>query len=293
MILNFINKGHNGDLHYSKGFMRDLYNVFKPDECFLFHECKPGAVKDLEFLDNNKLSHKYTDFNKYDIRSESGIIGKNIFVNTWVFDLFITDPACYAISGYSNHAGFRKMYKKLGVSDKFNEEIEHYLPTVNFDLVEKDNVNKFVSDNKSKKILICNGPVLNQQSISFDYNPVVEALAKKYKNMSFILTQDFGLRMDNVFYTSNIINIEGCDLNEISYLSEFCDVLVSRSSGPGCYVHTKRNYFNKDKVMIGFTALYLEAFWYLVDQNGCKQIWNNDYSFDSLKNTIEEAIHYR
>ena len=54
MTLNFINKGHNGDLHYSKGFMRDLYNVLSPDECFLFHSCKRGAVKDLEFLDNNK-----------------------------------------------------------------------------------------------------------------------------------------------------------------------------------------------------------------------------------------------
>lgn len=293
MTLNFINKGHNGDLHYSKGFMRDLYGIIKPEECFLFHSCKSGAVKDLEFLDNNKPDYFGCDFNRYDVREKTAKIGRNVFINTWTFEGFINEPFYYGCSVYSNHGAFRKIYDMFGISSHFKEEVEHYLPTVNFDLVEKTNIDNFVSSNKSKKIIIANGPVLSNQSKSFDFNPAVEFLADTYRNMSFILTQDYGLRKDNVFYTSDIIKVEGCDLNEISYLSDFCDVLVGRGSGPGCYMHTKKNFFNKDKVMVGFTEWIYEGFWYLVNEDGCKQLWTNDYSNESLIKTIREAIHFK
>jgi hypothetical protein len=293
MILNFINKGHNGDLHYSKGFMRDLYNILSPEECFLFHSCKRGVVKDLEFLDNNKPLYIGSDFDRYDVRAKTESFGKNIFINTWVFERFFNQYFDYGCSSYSNHLAFKEIYKQFGLVDKFNEDVEHYIPYVNFDLVEKENVNKFVQSNKNKKILICNGPVLSNQSTSFDFLPVVEKLSGEYKDMQFILTQDSDLRRDNIFYTSEITKTEGCDLNEISYLSEFCDVIVGRASGPACFTHTKNNFFNKEKVMVAFTSWIYEGFWYLTQDNGCKQIWSNDYSFESVYKKIKEGIHYR
>ena len=149
-------------------------------------------------------------------------------------------------------------------------------------------INNFVLANNNKKILICNGPVLSNQSKSFDMLPAVARLALEYPDMQFILTQESDLMMDNIFYTSEIIKSEGCDLNEISYLSESCDVTVGRGSGPACFTHTRNNFFNKEKVMVAFTEWIYEGFWYLTSDNGCKQIWTNDYSFESIYKKIKE-----
>jgi hypothetical protein len=45
--------------------------------------------------------------------------------------------------------------------------------------------------------------------------------------------------------------------------------------------------------MVAFASWIYEGFWYLTQDNGCKQIWSNDYSFESVYKKIKEGIHYR
>jgi hypothetical protein len=52
---------------------------------------------------------------------------------------------------------------------------------------------------------------------------------------------------------SDIIQQEGCDLNEISYLSTFCNMIIGRGSGPQTFSITKRNLNDPDKIFVFLT----------------------------------------
>ena len=84
-------------------------------------------------------------------------------------------------------------------------------------------------------------------------------------------------------------------------ISKWCDVLITRASGPGCVVSTKQNYFDTSKTFISFTLNPAMAFEALssyeeVDQkkwgneNTAKMIWSNDFSPENLCQVIGSSI---
>ena len=81
-----------------------------------------------------------------------------------------------------------------------------------------------------------------------DINHLIEKLSDNYPHIDFILTEKSNIVKNNVLHTSDIIMTSGCDLNEISYLSTKCDIIVGRASGPYCFTHVKENMLNTNKI---------------------------------------------
>ena len=65
------------------------------------------------------------------------------------------------------------------------------------------------------------------QAINFDFSIIINTLANIFKEYNFICTtNNFIGQTDNIFFTDNIIKKNNDDLNEIAYLSKYCDVII-------------------------------------------------------------------
>jgi hypothetical protein len=84
----------------------------------------------------------------------------------------------------------------------------------------------------------------------------IQDLAKQFPNVTFICTNKFALEATNIAFTEDIIkNTEGIDLQEISYLSRHCDIIVGKNSGPYVFCETYENYMDNSKAFISFNII--------------------------------------
>jgi len=253
--ISFFNHGHNGDLHTSKEFIRQIKNTLKDFQFIYHHHNHNKSILDLEISSDTNIPYKK------DIRF---IEEKNhLIINTWnavYSEHFHPNDPPYFYFGGTNYLSLRDMwefiFQKINEYFKTDLVIKHsieYLPTIDFDRFDLKNIEDFVKGHYQKKILVCNGPVRSKQSFSEPMIPEIEYLSKENQECLFICTQYFNTTNTNIFFTDNIIKDQtGCDLNEISYLSRFCDVIVGKNSGPFVFCMTKENFLNKNKTIISF-----------------------------------------
>jgi hypothetical protein len=91
-----------------------------------------------------------------------------------------------------------------------------------------------------------------------------------------------------VKYTGDIIKVENSDLNEISYLSTFCDIIVGRSSGPFTFSNVKENIFDGNKAFLCFGEKETDCLPYFLDIN-CEFIFQK-FTLGSQLNEITDTI---
>jgi hypothetical protein len=149
-------------------------------------------------------------------------------------------------------------------------EKEDYLPNIDFSYFDLKNVDSYllVHLNK-KKVLICNGAPKSGQSFINNMDVFIQEAAGNFPNIDFICTQKFEKLQSNIVFTDDIIgdaeatdkrapwedktsNI--CDLPEISYLSEHCDLIIGKNSGPSTFCETYNNYMNPKKHFISYVV---------------------------------------
>ena len=114
--------------------------------------------------------------------------------------------------------------------------------------VGKNNIDEFISNSKYDLKVMINNNIPLTIRIALDTDSVVEKLSEKYPNVLFFLTMKTNINKENVAYTSDIIKLD-CDMNENSYLSTKCDIIVGRPSGSYCFTMVKEN-FIKNKQFI-------------------------------------------
>jgi len=272
----FFNHYHNGDIHYSREFIKDIIRKTSADEYSYYHINKSNLLKDIDV--------EYGDPQNIDRQKQIIEVSDNIFINTWIGQCgakYITKDC----SIYSNYNMYKDIFNFLNIEI---EELEYYLPSINYDKLDTINIDDFLSKNKNKKILICNGSVLSGQCPNFSFDQIIFDLSLDFPNIDFILTNKINISNINIFFTDNIINIPLSDLNEISYLSTKCDIIVGRASGPHAFTHIKENYNNINKTYISFADKIHEGNWYNSDK--CKQIWSNNYVESSIKEIIKKEL---
>ena len=109
----------------------------------------------------------------------------------------------------------------------------------------------------------------------------------------------------NVFFTDNIINDElifqtntfwesnrqknTCDLNEISYLSTCCDVIIGKNSGPFVFCETKDNLMDERKKIVSFSKGPKESMSYGIEKK-CEYHLVTDHSADNILKTMHKVI---
>lgn len=282
---------HNGDIYHVREFLIDVSSQLKT-KYFIAHGNSHMLTHDIdiEHIDLSTLSllsgkhyHKFIDTEQC------------LYVNTWIGAYFSPDNEynmeC-SLRGF--HRMFSHIYKVIGETFKIDlnlGNVENYYPSINYKKFDCDSIDEFMSKNTNDKILISNGPALScQTTYNTDMSEIIEPLSKEYPDNIFILTKKFNTTSSNIKFTDDIINSKTCDLNEISYISKFCKLIVGRNSGPFCFAVTKENINDESKKFLAFGDKPTDCFPYMLD---VKSEFVFDYfsSVSDLKKSIIELLN--
>ena len=256
--LFFFNHFGNGDIFESREFIRDIMNIYPAEE---YHYLTGKSKRLLLDLDYPKLivENVFPDF--LDIRTKFKEVNNDLYINTW-----IGRDSKYVLPGFA--CTLEMLYKMY--NDILNEidgsslslQPIDYLTTIDYSVFDIKLINKVVTELKKDYktfVLISNGHVQSSQAENFDMSPLIAKLVNKYPGILFFVTSDINFDELDLAYTQNIINAntltkDGLDsnLNELSYLSTFCKVIIGKNSGPQVFSWTKENCFS-DKINITFT----------------------------------------
>jgi len=140
---------------------------------------------------------------------------------------------------------------------EINNRIENQIPFPNeIDLVVKHNFEPFYKDkadilikeinNFKHKVLICNGKVISGQRDNFSYEKMLIDIYDLFEDCAFVFTSKIDeIKRPNVFYIDDYVDVP--NLDEIEYLSSFCNYIIHSASGPGCATMTDANFYNSSK----------------------------------------------
>jgi GR25 family glycosyltransferase involved in LPS biosynthesis len=286
MDVVFYNHYHNGDIHYSREFIKDIMKKYKSDNFYYYfnldHVCSKDIIKDcnIKYIDKLPQDISEKDFIK--------IINDTIYINTWIGQNDYNLVKKHGINLNGNYQLYKKVYKELNID--IEDNMEYYIPTIDYSYYDIQKIDKFLKGKeKIIKVLISNGITKSAQVENFDTNDAIDGISSLYKDIMFILT-DSSNRIDkkNIIYTDDIIN-KKCDLNEISYLSKFCDVIIGRASGPYAFSHIKENLLNPGKYFLCFVNKP-EYEWYISKE--CEHIVTDKYRKIEIISQISEGIEY-
>lgn len=288
MRLVFFNHFHNGDIYHSKPFVRDIIKKSGITEAFYSHNCSPWIIRDLTEAPSIPLVN-------IGIETPVALGQDTFFINTWVgaFHRKIDWPSHTTLM--FNYKMYQPVCKALSDQLGFKVElgpVEDYYPTIDYSHYQRSTVDAFIKERPGKKVLLSNGPCQSGQVAAYngEMKPIIDALAQKYPDVTFIPTLKYENDMPNVIFTEDIIkSLTGSDLNEIGYLSTFCDVMVGRNSGPDCFAKNKDNIFNPNKHFYTFCDRDFDTYFYEMPVT-CDYLWESWEGFDKAINSIDNMI---
>lgn len=285
MNIYFFNFHGFGDIHISRTYINDIINNFDINSYtfYYFSIHKNNILKDIEKIQwITKLPNH--DINEH---SEFCIKNNNIFINTWYCHGHgkFFDTHC---SLYTLYKIFTIVYKNLNIELK---EFYYYIPKVNIFQLQDYKTLKLIKDKKQyrKKILICANNVTSNQCPNFDFITIIDEVSKLFNQYLFIVTVDYHGENSNIISTYDVYK-QDFDLNQISHLSNYCDVIVGRASGAYTFTITKENVNNPTKKFICFSEFKIYAIGMRTDEAECQIYWYNQYNLNFIKNKIIEVI---
>jgi len=288
----FFNHFHNGDIFHGKSFLDEIIKSVNTN-FYYAHLNNPNLLLDLDLTHVNLSDIDVGDRTKF-LETED-----TLYVNTWI--------GCYFHQGirYSSdsmdsgctlkftYAMYSKIYEEINSVLKTNlklSEVENYVPFIDYKKFNIKKIDEYVEVDKNKKILFANGPCLSGQCrYHGDLQPVIETLASKYPEITFIVTTPLDTCLENIRSTKDIIQVDGCDLNEIGYLSTFCDIIVGRNSGPFCFSTNKDNVNNPNISFYAFGDNLTDCFLYEIDLE-CDFVFEFFSDLDVITSSLDNLI---
>lgn len=285
MKVIFYNLFNNGDIHVSRSFIRKIIEIFPENEYFYAHKNSPELLKDINITHININSSCIENAGSYRI-------GDVLYINTWYASNGRRYMNTFGVTFSTLYIMFRDILEKEFKYDISNIEVSALFPSIDYSKFHISGVMGFLNNHKNN-ILICNGNALSGQADNFSFEPGIEILAHKYPSYNFLLTNPGRpFNLPNVFYTKNIIGKKGNDLNENSYLSQHCNVIIGRMSGVFTYSITYENFLNKNKIFINFSNIHN----WIGDYFQGRFVFNaniinsEDYSTNNFVNTISQCL---
>lgn len=237
---------NHGDNHLVRSLIRYVKDDFDLYDIKLKH---PNGEKDLKDL-NISLFWKPPK-EKFDFRGyykEYGILYFNYQVLAYNRKHFAKDSFTI-ITAYNI---FNQTLKE-NFNSKLPGEIIDYLPSIDYSQYIIENTDLFTNwcDGDKKKVLICNNTPQSDQSININFEDIIGHLKVTFPDVLFFITNGSSHIGNNVMEAEMLVG-SGSNLNEISYLSTKCDVIIGRYSGPHTFTYVKENLLNPDKTFITF-----------------------------------------
>ena len=257
----FFNYFHLGDLHISRNYIKKIMSRIPANNYFETNQYGEDVLKDIDNLQYLRW-HSFTDFCgvRYDVPFAVSMNGdlRTLFVNTWVGQNQPLNkmPRDNGVCTFRrNNENYNLILKELGFDEIRDDDVDVF-PSVDYEKYEIENVDSFLRKTFGPFVLLFNNEVKSGQCENFDFDPIAEKLCKEFPEHKFILSNDTELTKDksinNIFSASDIIKKDSMDLNELSYLSTFCDVLIGRNSGPQTFAYVIENFLcpNKKNITI-------------------------------------------
>jgi hypothetical protein len=251
----FFNHFHKGDLHTHKEFIRHIQSELSD---FTFEYMHNNAAKLTAELDI-PLVGAPTDLNNKDpFYADDDIL----YINTWVgcnWDVFCKHGGINMHTLYEQWEGIVETINETFNTDiKLREEKESYLPKIDSKLLTTDKIEDYLltADESVRKVLICNNTPMSNQSFKSNMKEHILPFAEMYPDTHFICTNKFDTEgQDNIKFTDDIVGpVTDGDLQEISYLSRNCDVIIGKNSGPFVFCETYDNYMDDTKKFVSFNT---------------------------------------
>ena len=146
---------------------------------------------------------------------------------------------------------------------------------------------KELLDNDFKlRVLVCKSDTISQQRPNFVYEEFLAETIRENSNVAFYFTdKKTEFQLPNVFYINDVVPIP--NLNEIEYLSAFCDVIVTSLSGPGCMIINDKVMNDPTKTLIYVCRKIIGL---IYDKGECEYIQTENYDIQNIKSIIDDTI---
>lgn len=269
----FFNHYHRGDLLTSREFIRQIKNELPTFEFEYLHFNHPKLTRDLDIPkvgDPSSLDHKTPFYQEED----------TLYINTWIgcfWDIFCEHGG---INMHSLYATWGKILETLNAYFEtditLRQEKESYLPRIDYDRYNISSVANYLATSEATgRVLICNGPPKSGQSFTDNMQDFINPIAEKNPGVDFVCTTKFNTTHPNVLFTDDLIkdtevedkrapwedrDVNNCDLFEISFLSQYCDAVVGKNSGPFVFCETYDNYMDPKLKFLSFNVSWGPAF---------------------------------
>jgi len=288
----FFNHFHNGDIHYSREFIKDIMKKYNKAEFYYYHSIENSVWEPSDVLGD--INIETIDISKIDKRCKKEIDyiidNDTLFINTWVGQCNRKYVNSIGINLNSNYEIYKKIYDILEID--IDQNIEYYIPTIDYFKFYIGKIDEFIESNKNSfKVLISNGEVYSAQINKFSFDKIIESLSKEFPNVIFIITAPVSNYRDNILLVDDIIGKKK-NLNEISYLSTFCNIIVGRSSGPYAFCQVKENFYNENMTFINFIKDEKQE-WYIgtINEHIISKEFSETNVFEAIKNNINQKIN--
>lgn len=258
MISNliFFNHFHNGDIFFSKGYIRAISRMFPSLSQRYYHENNPKIIEDL-----NVPSYSIHG-SGLPMREKFALADDSILINTWIGNYIQPGINC---NWKSLHTVYEHIYARM--SEVFEkqfvlDDIMTYSPFVD-DLYFS--IPNNIEIDYENTIIFSNGPALSGQSEVSSTEGIVDSLLQAFPEKSLILTYPSSISHKNISYTSDLLQASMPDLNEISILSRRCKYLIGRQSGPFSFMQTDKLLSDSRKVVVSFSNSPEVDWFYQID----------------------------
>lgn len=148
-----------------------------------------------------------------------------------------------------------------------------------------EQIKSVIKNGYKLKVLVCNGDVLSNERKNFDYGEYLKEIIETNTDTLFYFTQNVSLNLPNVININEVVPIP--NLDEIEYLSAFCDIIITSLSGPGCSVVNDAVVKDPNKTLIHVCRSIIGL---VYDKHLCKCIQTEDYSYENITKIINKAI---
>ena len=240
--LVFFNYCGYGDIFESREFVREIMSFVPAKEYYYSHNKNPKILFDIPQLKYMKMTPVMENWVSFIKNSD------NLYLNCWIgkdSKYVLSQVGCVIDKNYEM---FNDTLRDAG-HQTLSKPFIDYLPTIDFSQMDTFKIDTFIREHAGRRIvLICNGKVKSKQSENFDFTPSIFELASNHKDIDFIVTEPLGSYVDNIYISAGITQTaSGFDLNEISYLAKFVDVIIGRKSGPFTVAHNKDVWYSNKK----------------------------------------------
>ena len=227
----FYNHFHNGDLHVSRQIVRKIAEKLSDKYDFYYtHVNNESILKDIPIKYSKNLikntKAKGADF----------ILDDKLYISTWYGASNFKYLHKYGTSfNCLYHSLDDVCQRRFNFSLKEFGEPESLISKIDFSKCDIQDIDSFLSKHTNKRVLVCNNLVDSGQAKNFPMYPAINQISKKYPHIDFMITNyEKGSKIsshNNIYYLPELIKIKP-DLNEIAYLSTFCNMIIGRYSGP-------------------------------------------------------------